>query len=190
MDMIFGVKDHISLLQECARAVLIFVYGLVMLRLSGRRTFARWAALDIVVSIIVGSNLSRALTGSAPLAGTLAAVAVLIALHFICGYLAAHSTFWSKLLEGHGLVLGEEGTMDMQKLRQHLISDEDLREAFRQKGVEKAEQTKQVTLEANGKISIQHKVDPIVALGAIADGMEKDGRKPAPPYDNFAQEQR
>src|SRR5690348_10535150 len=98
IDTIFGVKDHITVGQECARAVLIFVYGLIALRISGKRTFARWSALDIVLSIIIGSNLSRALTGSAPLGGTLAAVAVLILLHVAASLAAAHSEWWSELL--------------------------------------------------------------------------------------------
>ncbi|HEY2033887.1 MAG TPA: YetF domain-containing protein [Rhizomicrobium sp.] len=183
--MLFGVKDHITLGQECARAVLIFFYGLVALRISGKRTFARWSALDMVISIIVGSNLSRALTGGAPLGGTLAAVAVLVAMHLICSFAAAHSQWWSHVLEGSGVTLGEGGTVDERRLKQHLISREDLREALRQKGVERVDQTKHVTLEANGKISVLHKVDPIEALGAIAEGLAKEGRKPGAPYEDF-----
>jgi uncharacterized membrane protein YcaP (DUF421 family) len=37
---------------------------LAIVRFVGRRVFGEWAALDIIVSIVVGSNLSRALTGS------------------------------------------------------------------------------------------------------------------------------
>ena len=40
VETIFGIKDHLTIAQECARAVLIFAYGLAMLRLSGKRTFA------------------------------------------------------------------------------------------------------------------------------------------------------
>ena len=181
MDAIFGIKDHITVAQECARAVLIFFYGLVMLRISGKRTFARWSALDIVISIIVGSNLSRALTGSAPLGGTFAAVAVLIALHLVCTRAAAHSEWWSHLLEGSGVMLGEGGVDDERRRKRHLISLEDLHEAMRQKGVERAEQTKHVTLEANGKISILHKVDPTEALGAIEKGRPKMERSSMSP---------
>lgn len=43
MEAIFGIKDHLSIIQECARAVLIFAYGLAMLRLSGKRTFSQWS---------------------------------------------------------------------------------------------------------------------------------------------------
>ncbi|MGN6147960.1 MAG: DUF421 domain-containing protein, partial [Rhizomicrobium sp.] len=101
MDALFGIKDHISLAQECARAVLIFAYGLVMLRLSGRRTFARWSALDLIISIVVGSALARAMTGSAPLAGTLAAVAVLIILHIAFSFAVARSEWFSDVIEGN-----------------------------------------------------------------------------------------
>src|ERR1700742_895292 len=67
---VFGVQNHLSTAQEGARAVLIFSYGLLLLRLSGPRMFGHWSALDIVISIIVGSALARAMTGIAPLLGT------------------------------------------------------------------------------------------------------------------------
>ena len=73
---IFGVKDHLGIAQECARAVLIFCYGLVMLRLTGRRTFGHWSALDIVISIVGEVALSALGAG----AGTRLAVMVLFAL--------------------------------------------------------------------------------------------------------------
>ncbi len=81
LETIFGGMKDPTLGQECARAVLIFFYGLVMLRLSGRRTFAQMSAIDLVISIVVGSNLSRAMTGGVPLWGTLASVIVLVVLH-------------------------------------------------------------------------------------------------------------
>jgi hypothetical protein len=49
---LFGVEHDVSFFQECARAVLIFFYGLILLRMSGRRTFGRWSALDIIVSLL------------------------------------------------------------------------------------------------------------------------------------------
>ncbi len=60
---------QVTVAQECARAVLVLAYGLTLVRLSGRGAFGKWSALDIIVSIMVGSTLSRALTGSAPLPG-------------------------------------------------------------------------------------------------------------------------
>jgi len=151
---IFGVKDHLSLGQECARAALIFCYGLLLLRLSGRRTFADWSALDIILSIIIGSALARAMTGSAPLPGTLAAAAVLTALHVLIGYLVARSKPWSRIVEGSPVELGVNGTIDNEACRRSMISECDIHEALRAQGVETASQTKLIVLEASGAISV------------------------------------
>ena len=36
LDTLFGTGRDLTLWQECARAVLIFAYGLLLMRLSGR----------------------------------------------------------------------------------------------------------------------------------------------------------
>jgi uncharacterized membrane protein YcaP (DUF421 family) len=154
MDALFGIKDHITLAQECARAVVVFFYGLILLRLSGRRTFARWSALDIVISIIVGSSLARAMTASAPFGGTLAAVALLMLLHTIFSFAVSRNNRLSDIVEGRAVVLGRDGRLHEDARRRHFISTEDLEEALRQRGVERVDQTKAIHLEADGKISV------------------------------------
>jgi hypothetical protein len=84
---------------------------LLLIRLAGRRVFGRWSALDIIVSIIVGSNLSRALTGSAPLFGTIVATTLLMLLHWVLAHLAARSRSVSRILEGTPIALSQEGRL-------------------------------------------------------------------------------
>src|SRR3569833_4550318 len=86
---VFGVQNHLSTAQEAARAVLIFAYGFVILRLCGPRVFGHWSALDIVITIMVGSALARAMTGGAPLDGTMVAAAVMALLHVGLAHWAA-----------------------------------------------------------------------------------------------------
>ena len=62
---LFGPTGHITAAQECARTVIVFAYGLLVVRIAGRRLFGKWGALDIIVSLVVGSSLSRAMTGNA-----------------------------------------------------------------------------------------------------------------------------
>lgn len=151
---VFGVQNDLTLLQESARAILIFYYGLLLLRLSGRRTFGDWSALDVVISIIIGSALARALTGSAPLPGTLAAAAVLTALHVAVGYLVAHNKTASRIVEGASVELGSDGKIDHDARRRSMISECDLDEALRGEGLEDASAAKRVVLEASGAISV------------------------------------
>lgn len=162
MEDIFGTTHNVSVAQECARAVLIFVYGLIVLRISGRRTFARWSALDIVVSIVVGSSLSRAMTGSAPLWGTLAAVAVLVLLHLGIAYAVSRNQRLSVLIEGGSVTLAVQGNIRPRTLHHHLVSLSDLGEALRDKGLDGLEalrKTERIELEPSGKISIVKRDD-------------------------------
>ena len=106
---IFGETNYLGVWQECARAALVFAYGLALVRIAGRRVFGKWSALDIIVSIIVGSNLSRAITGSAPLLGTLVATTALMALHWVLAMSAARWPALSHLVEGCAVSLGQGG---------------------------------------------------------------------------------
>lgn len=151
---VFGVTNHVEWWQELPRAVVIFAFGLLLLRLSGRRTFARWSALDIVVSIIMGSSLSRALTGSAPLGGTLLAMALLAFLHWLLARMATRSNRLARVIEGGAVILGKSGTISERQLLQHNISATDFQEALRKGGVEDVARARQITLEPSGNITV------------------------------------
>jgi uncharacterized membrane protein YcaP (DUF421 family) len=157
MDMILGVKDHVSVLQECARAVLVFFYGLLMLRLSGTRSFGKFSALDVIMSIIVGSALARVITGDAPIIGTFAAVALLTALHVVLGFAVAWSSSISKLVEGCPVTLVRNGVLDDHARVMHMVSKSDLEEALREKqitGLSEMHKVKELNLEPNGNLTI------------------------------------
>lgn len=151
---VFGVTRHVEWWQELPRAFVIFVFGLLLLRLSGRRAFARWSALDIIVSIVMGSSLGRALTGSAPLGGTMLAMILLAFLHWLLARMAARSPRFAHLVEGSPAILGQSGTVFEQQLQRHNISETDLHEALRKEGVADAAKTRQITLEPSGLITV------------------------------------
>jgi uncharacterized membrane protein YcaP (DUF421 family) len=154
LDVIFGHTSDVTVAQECARAVLVFAYGLILVRVAGRRVFGRWSAIDIVVSIIVGSNLSRALTGNAPLLGTLAATTLLMFLHWLLAQGAARSARLSRLFEGRARELGRDGRILHRRDLRVAISDADLQEALHQAGIERVEDSRLLLLEPSGKISV------------------------------------
>ncbi len=154
MDTIFGQLGHLTWWQECDRALVVFIYGLVIVRVAGRRVFGKWAALDIIVSVIVGSNLSRALTGQASLGGTLAATTALMVLHWLLAQAAARSAWLAGILEGTPIELGRGGSVDQAAMRRNSVSHRDLDEALRQSSVEDVSKTHRVVLEPSGKITV------------------------------------
>ena len=159
---IFGVQNHVSIPQEAARAVLIFVYGLALLRLSGPRMFGHWSALDVVISIMVGSALARAMTASAPLVGTMVAAAVMALLHVGLAHWVARDRRLARIVEGDAVTLIDHGQIDHERRKRSKISEADLREALREHGIDgetKAGIVKRMMLEPSGKLSIV-KINP------------------------------
>ena len=52
--------------QFYVRAILLFGFGILCIRVAGRRTFAQYSPLDIIGAIFVGSKMSRMMMGKAP----------------------------------------------------------------------------------------------------------------------------
>ena len=159
MEQIFiallGIQNHLTTAQEGARAVLIFAYGLFLLRISGPRMFGHWSALDITITIMVGSALARAMTGSAPLLGTMVAAAVMAALHVGLGHIAARNPRLAHMFEGQAVTLIDHGRIDHRARKHNMISEADVREALRQEGIDgeaHIDNVKVMTLEPSGKL--------------------------------------
>ena len=49
---------HIAWWQMCNRAAIIFLYAMLLYRLAPRRSFANLSAVDIVLTVVLGSSLS------------------------------------------------------------------------------------------------------------------------------------
>jgi uncharacterized membrane protein YcaP (DUF421 family) len=151
----FGVGTHpITLMQECARAALLFPYGVLLLRLLGRRAAGKWSALDIIVAVIVGSSLSRAMTGNADLWGTMAAAAVVMGFHAFIGRVAALWPMASRLLEGRAIPILEGRRLDETAMKFRGVSQADLYEALRGSGLTSPEEAERVTLEPSGRLTV------------------------------------
>lgn len=136
------------------RAVIVFLYGLIVTRIGVWRAFGRWSTPDIIVTIIVGSNLSRALTGSAPLVATLIATTVFLGAWWLVSFAASRSDRLDWLFKGSALRLIYNGVPDKDAMRGAVISKRDLEEGLREKGVHQPLRVVSAFLERNGSISV------------------------------------
>jgi uncharacterized membrane protein YcaP (DUF421 family) len=121
---LFGLHDligregaDISWLQMCFRGALIFFAGLLLVRLAGKRLFGKWGALDTVVAVMIGSNLSRAMTGNAPFAPTLCATAGILLLHAIFVYASVAFPRISAAIKGSAIPLVRDSVVDASAMR-------------------------------------------------------------------------
>ena len=155
---LFGDTDtDLAWWQMSARAAVVFAYGIALVRLAGTRVFGKGAAFDIILSVIIGSNLSRALTGNAALWETLLTTTVLIGLHWLVAEIAFRSPAFATLVKGKPKVLIEDGERQERTISAEEIGPRDLEAALRSAGVESAEEVAKAVLERDGSITVRAK---------------------------------
>jgi uncharacterized membrane protein YcaP (DUF421 family) len=152
-------KD-INVWQMSLRAVIVFILAIAMLRIGDKRFMGRSTAFDVMLGIIFGSVVSRAITGNAPFLPTLAASLVLILLHWILAAIAFRSRGFGTMVKGQDQLLVRDGQMLEDTLRKTHITEHDLKEALRNNGQEPdVNRIEAAHLERNGDISIISKKD-------------------------------
>ncbi len=152
-----GVDDPtLTWWQMSFRAVGVFFAALIIIRIGSHRIFGKNTAFDIILGIIYGSVLSRAITGNAPFWPTIAAAFTLVLLHKGLAMLAYHTSFGvGNVIKGRPQVLIKNGQMQNDALRATSITENDLLEAARSTGaVTDLSQVTEAYLERSGDISI------------------------------------
>ena len=127
--------EPLTLLQTTCRAVLVYFGGLILVRIGKSRLVGRITSLDIILGFILGSLLSRGITGHASISGTMVGSAALIAAHWSCTALAYRSHLFGNLIKGHTCLVIDRGRMLRENMRHSAISEEDLCEELRLHGV-------------------------------------------------------
>lgn len=157
MDMFrqfIGPDEGADTAQLCARAILLFIFGIACIRIAGRRTFAQYSPLDIIVALIVGSNLSRVMTGKAAFWPVVAATFVLVALHRLLALATLHWDWLSWLVKDRPIRLIVDGRADARAMKRANLCEEDLLEAIRLKQVAEISDVALATMEGGGTVSV------------------------------------
>jgi uncharacterized membrane protein YcaP (DUF421 family) len=140
--------------QMSIRTVLVFGYTLLLLRIGSQRALGRNASFDIVLSVILGSVMSRALTGNSSFFPTLLAATILVALHWLVASIVVRYPACGSFFKGARAVLIRDGQIQVDVLRRSRITENDLLEALRFNGLEDPRNVKLATLERNGDVSV------------------------------------
>ncbi len=155
LDAYFGNSGNtINWWQMSLRAVVIFIYGILIFRFAYKRVFGQSTDFDIVVAVLIGSTMSRALTGNAPLLPTFAAVTLLIVLHGVLARLAWRWEAVGRATKGVEVRLIDGGRVHRRAMRRAGITERDLLEAARRTGTEDLARIDAAVLERSGKINV------------------------------------
>ena len=151
----FGEGSDLTVLQICARTMVVFIFTLVMIRVAGRRSFGQRSAFDSCVVVLLGAVLSRAIVGASPFVATLSASFVLVLLHRVLAIASIQWAGFERLVNGSERILVDQAERDDEQMRLGLISRKDLAEAVRKAlNTEDMRKVKKAVLERNGEITV------------------------------------
>jgi uncharacterized membrane protein YcaP (DUF421 family) len=156
LDVILGLNRHeLEWQHMAARAVLIFIFALALVRIGGMRTFGKNAPFDVIVGIILGSVLSRALTGNAPFFPSMLASLLLVLLHRALATAVCYHSGLERLIKGEKMLLAKDGRSLEKNMKKNMISESDLNESLRGQGhIKSVAEVDEAYFETNGKISV------------------------------------
>lgn len=143
-------------MESVLRAVVIYLFLLLVFRISGKRTLAQMTAFDVVLVLIISEAVSQPLTGddySLTTAMILVSTLVMVELGF--AFLKQKSKKAGRWLDDVPLIVVEDGNPLRDRMDRARVDDEDVLECARAtQGLENMQQIKYAVLERDGTISI------------------------------------
>lgn len=157
----FGEGMDLNWYQMLNRAIVIFAITVLLIRISGRRSFGMRSAFDNTIVILLGSTLSRAVVGASPFFPTVVACLGFVLLHRSLAWASIRSHRIGRLIKGEPICIFKDGKFDEANMRRSLISRHDVSASLRATlHTESLDEVDEILLERTGQLSITRKPKP------------------------------
>lgn len=147
--------------QAFVRAVVVYGLAVVLVRLGNRRGMGRATLFDAILSVMLGSTLSRGINGGSYLLPALAASAALVGAHWTLAAITFRSPTLSRWVKGRELELLRNGEFQRETMDREHVTEGDILEELRQQGkLEDPAKVKVARLERSGQVSVLKREEP------------------------------
>ncbi|HEY4595420.1 MAG TPA: YetF domain-containing protein [Thermoanaerobaculia bacterium] len=137
------------------RSVAVYLFLLIVLRLTGKRQVGQLAPFDLVLLLVLSNAVQNSMNGGDnSLIGGLLSAATLIAFNYLVGFLTFRSKRLEALIEGRPELLVHNGKLYEEVLTRAQLTRHELNAALRQAGCGCVEEVHTAVLENNGSISV------------------------------------
>lgn len=137
------------------RSVSVYLFMLAAIRLTGKKELSQLNTTDVVLVLLISNAVQNAMVGpDTSLIGGLIAAASLFALNYLLKRWLFRNSAVRALLNDKPEILIHNGKLDFKRLAALEITNDELKEAMREHGVEHFKDVKLAMLETDGNISI------------------------------------
>src|ERR1700726_2598317 len=144
----------VPLAEKILRPIIVYIFLIVGLRLSGKRELAQLNPFDLIVLLTLSNTVQNAIIGNdnSVTGGIIGAASLLAINYLVVRFLYDHRKI-EQLVEGSPDVLIENGKVHEHKLKKELITKEELAAAARKQGFDSLSEVQQCVLEPGGTLS-------------------------------------
>jgi uncharacterized membrane protein YcaP (DUF421 family) len=144
----------VPIAEKILRPIIVYIFLIVGLRLSGKRELAQLNPFDLIVLLTLSNTVQNAIIGNdnSVSGGIIGAASLLAVNYLVVRFLYDHRTI-DQLVEGSPDVLIENGKVHEHKLKRELITKEELAAAARKQGFDSLSEVHQCVLEPGGTLS-------------------------------------
>ena len=137
------------------RSVLVYLFLIVLLRITGKRQVGQLAPFDLVLLLVLSNAVQNSMNGGDnSLTGGLVSATTLVVLNYLVGYATFRSKRIEELIEGRPQVLIRDGKLQEDVMARSQLTHHELAAALRQAGCAEVGHCKSAMLENNGSISV------------------------------------
>lgn len=137
------------------RALAVYVFLVVALRLTGKRQVGQLAPFDLVLLLVLSNAVQNSMNaGDNTVTAGVVLVLTLLAVNGLVGWLTWRSKRVEGFLEGKPQILIHNGTVDLAVLQSERITRHELMSAIRAVGLTEFDQVRVAILENTGRINV------------------------------------
>lgn len=137
-----------------ARAVIVYVALMLMVRLSGKRTVGQFTPFDLLVVMLLSEGVSNSLSGEDnSVVGGLIVAGTLVLLNVIVAVTSARSKKVEAVVEGTPVLVARDGRIFHDVLKREHVGVGDMDKALREADCD-LDNVKCAFLETDGSISV------------------------------------
>ena len=153
---IFAVGPPV--MEKILRPVLVYVFVVIALRISGKRELAQLNTFDLVVLLSLSNTVQNAIIGNDnSLSGGLIGAFALLAVNHLMVRLRFRHRRLDEALEGDPTNLIEHGKILEKNLTKEVMTESELMTALNRLGYETLEEVESCVLEPGGTFRVQRK---------------------------------
>lgn len=155
---IWGAVNDTGTGEIAARSAVMFVLMILMLRVSGMRSFGKGDVFDNILTILLGAVLARGIVGATPFLSAVAAGIIILAVHNLLSKLSFYSKWIGRAVKGEAKKPYAHGEFDGNNMRNADLTKADIDEQLRAKlHTATLQEMEAIYFEQTGKVSFVKK---------------------------------